>query len=181
MATQRKRVFVTAGHVAGAEHAGQGFELVGQCGAGAGGSGWQGVTGETRPVVFFDGLCYFGVFTVVTGVILAHAALQFGKLADHVGEQVGLGQARGTARQLHITAAQLGDLARQMFDTRAALELRAQLVVIHHAGQPGQARFKALLAVLVKEEARVRQACAQHTLVAAGDRRGIAGSQIRDQ
>ena len=55
----------------------------------------QFVACEARPVVVFDGLGDLGRLAVVTRVVAAHDALQLGKFADHVGQQVGLGEQGG--------------------------------------------------------------------------------------
>ena len=87
-------------------------------------------------------------------VVAAHDALQFGELADHVGQQVGLGQQRrlfGLQRQRFATellADRLGDGT----DALDALALGAQLVVIDDLGQIEDARLERLLAILVEEE-----------------------------
>ena len=55
----------------------------------------QRVAGEARLVVVFDGEGDVLGLAVVARVVAAHDALQLGELADHVGQQVGLGQQRG--------------------------------------------------------------------------------------
>jgi hypothetical protein len=119
---------------------------------------------------------------VVARVVAAHDALQLGELADHVGQQVGLGQARGdigVVRQLvaaQLRADHLGDGAHAL----DALALRAQLVVVHDLGQAGDARLQRLLAVLVEEELGIGQARAHHALVAADDRAGVLRADVAD-
>jgi hypothetical protein len=55
----------------------------------------------------------------VARVVAAHDALQFGELAHHVGQQVGLGQQRGAVGLLgqHHAAQQAGDATRDAAHT----------------------------------------------------------------
>ena len=53
------------------------------------------VAGEARLVVVFDRVGHRRRLAVVARVVAAHDALQLGELADHVGQQVGLGEQRG--------------------------------------------------------------------------------------
>ena len=116
-------------------------------------------------------------------VVAAHDALQLGELADHVGHQVGLGQLRGLVglraparRSPSCCADRLGDRAHAL----DALALRAQLVVIDHLAQAGDARRQRLLAVLVEEELGVGQARAHHALVAADHGAGVVRADVAD-
>ncbi|MDE1712489.1 hypothetical protein PWG14_07170, partial (plasmid) [Chromobacterium amazonense] len=98
----------------------------------------QRVAGETRVVMPLDGGRHLGVFAVVLGVVHAHDALQLRELADHVGHQVGLGQV-GRARGQRGVGAQLaGDGAGNALQPLHALQLGADLVVVHHIGQTRQ-------------------------------------------
>ncbi len=73
-----------------------------------------------------------------------------------------------------MPTAMLGDA----FD---ALELRAELVVIHHVRQAADAAFERLLAILVVEELGVGQPGAHHARVAGDDRLRIAGVEVRHE
>ena len=42
-----------------------------------------------------DGIGDLDIQTLGAGVVAAHQALEFGELADHFGDEVGLAQARG--------------------------------------------------------------------------------------
>ena len=54
-----------------------------------------------------------------------------------------------------------------------ALQLCAQLVVIDHVAQPGDARFQCLFAILVEKEARIGQTRTHHALIAIDNVLGI--------
>ena len=95
VATQCERVAVAGRDLADAEHADQRFELVGQRDDRANLAARQAVAGEAWFVVIFDGIGDVGSQAVMLGVVAAHDALQFGEFADHVGQQVGLGQHGG--------------------------------------------------------------------------------------
>ena len=60
------------------------------------------------------------------------------------------------------------------------LALRAELAVVDHLVQAGDARLERLLAVLVEEELRVGEARAHHALVAFDDAAGSAGADVAD-
>ncbi len=92
-AAQRERVLVAGD--ADAEEADQGVELVGQRHRGGNVARGQRVAGKARLVVGLDGVSHHLPFTVGKRVVAAHDALQLGELAHHVGDEVGLGQARG--------------------------------------------------------------------------------------
>ena len=115
-------------------------------------------------------------------VVAAHGALQLGEFTHHVGQQIGLGQARG----LHGLCGQR--VATELFsngtgnsaDAFHALALAAQLVVINHFAQAFDARLECLFAVLVKEELRIGQARAHHALIAANHRARVGGADVAD-
>ncbi len=116
------------------------------------------------------------------GVVTPHDALQFGKLADHVGQQIGLGQQRGALGLLDRKGRRNlpGNAPCERLHPPHALALRAQLGVIDHFVEAGHAVFEALLAVLLEEELRIGQARAHHALVAFDDRAGIGRRDIAD-
>ena len=112
MAAQRERVLLAGRLQADGPDADQGFQLVGQRHGEAGVRRRQGVAGEARLVVLGGGQRHFLVLAVVAGVVGAHDALQLGELADHVGQQVGLGQLGAAFGQRHVVAEALGDARR---------------------------------------------------------------------
>ena len=71
------------------------------------------------------------VLALRLGVVFSHQALQLGEFADHVGEQVGLGESRRAASLLHVGADLRRQLDREALDARDALGLRAELFVKH--------------------------------------------------
>ena len=100
-------------------------------------------------------------------VVAAHRALQFGKLSDHAGDQVGLRQPGGPFGQRRIGAQGAGDFPGEQLHAFGALELGAQLVVVDDFAKERHARFEAGLAVLRVKEPRVFEARTHHALVAA--------------
>ena len=116
------------------------------------------------------------------GVVAAHDALQFRELADHVGQQVGLGQHGSLFGVLHqLPAAELfGDGAGDGGNALHALALGAQLVVIDNLGQADDAAFQRLLAILVEEELGIGQARAHDALVAADDGGSVIRADVAD-
>ena len=94
MAAQCERILVAGGCLADAEQADQRLELVGQRDDDAGAVARQRIAGKARLVVILDRERDLVGQAVVARVVAAHDALQLGKLADHVGQQVGLGELR---------------------------------------------------------------------------------------
>ena len=114
-------------------------------------------------------------------VVAAHQALQLGKLADHVGDEIGLGEQRralALARRRRRACGAMLRARRAAASTRS--RLRAELVVIDDARQLRHARVEPLLAVLVEEELGVGEPRAQHALVAVDDRRRVARLEVAD-
>ncbi len=182
VAAQRVRVLVAAGQLADAEQPGQRLELVGQRQRQSGLAARQRIAGKARPVLVLDGLRDGLGLAVVARVVAAHHALQFGKLADHVGQQVGLGQlrgARGLLRQRRA-AEPLADRRGQRRHARDALAHRAEASVVDDAGQPRQARLEAAPAVLVVEELRVGQPWPHDALVARDHARRVGRAHVGD-
>jgi hypothetical protein len=113
VAAQRKRVLVAGGQLADAEQARQRLQLVGQRDHEPDFAARQRVAGKTRLVVVFHRQRDGFALAVVARVVAAHDALQFGELAHHVGQQVGLGQQRGAVGLLgQRAAAQLRPMPR---------------------------------------------------------------------
>src|SRR5262245_59611633 len=100
------------------------------------------------------------------GVIAPDGSLQLGKLANHLGQQVGLGQVRGALGCRRISLEFTCNYSGELLDPLDTLELSASLIVIDHAGETWHAYFQFRPAVLVVEEFRVGDARAQHALVA---------------
>ena len=103
------------------------------------------------------------------GVVAAHQALQFGKLADHLGDEIGLGEACGLFSHVRIRIlddAFLDQPARQL---RHALHLvgdGAQLLMEGDPLQTLRVFGQGLLAVDIPEETGVRQAGGEDLAVA---------------
>jgi hypothetical protein len=120
VATQGEGVLVAGGQLADAEHVGQRLQLVRQCDAQADIAARQLIAGEARLVVVLDRIRDIGRLAVVQRVVAAHDALQLGELADHVGQQVGLGQHRSAVGGIRQgLAANLEPMARAKAATRS--------------------------------------------------------------
>ena len=182
MAAQRKRVLVAGRQVADAEHADQGFELIGQRHRQPDRAARQFVAGKAWFVMVFNRVGNLGRQAVVERVVAAHDALQLGEFAHHVGDQIGLGQLgrlvglRGQRSTAELLADGLGNRAHACH----ALALRTELVVINHFVQAGHARGQRLFAVLVKEKLGIGQARAHHALIATNHRTGVCRVDVAD-
>ena len=117
---------------------------------------------------------------VIESVVAAHCALQLRKLADHVGDQIGLGQQCGLISLLcqGVAAKLLADGAGNRPHARDTLALGAELVVINHFVQAVDAGSQRLFTVLVKEEFGIGQPRPHHALVAANDGGGICRADV---
>ena len=167
------------GCAADAEQAGQRLELVGERDRLRDGALGQRVAGEAWRVVLRDRVRDAVRLAVVQRVVASHQSLQLGKLADHVGDEIGLGEPRGAVGERGVGADRRGDPPRERADALHPLALRAELVVVDDGVEAGQPRLELRLAVLVVEEPRVGEPGAQHALVAADDRGGILGGEVR--
>ena len=180
MAAKCKRIFVATGQVANAKHADQGFQLVGQRHHQAHQVARQLIARKAGFVVVFNRIGQVAAQTIMARIVAAHNALQLGELTHHVGQQIGLGQARnllgllGQSAAAQLLANGLGNGAYP----RHALALRTQLIVVHHLAQAFHARLQRLFAVLVEEEFGIGQARAHHTLVAADHKRSVVGRDV---
>ena len=161
MAAKAEWVLVARGLRADAEHSGERLELVGERDGLRDRAFGQRVAGESRPVMLLDRRGDRGRLAVVHRVVAAHQPLQFGKLADHVGREIGLGELCGAHALAAVRADPSGDLARQPREPRHPLELAAELVVIDHGRELRHARLEPSLAVLVEEETRIGEPRAQ--------------------
>jgi hypothetical protein len=110
------------------------------------------------------------VLVLRLGVVASHQALQLGKFADHVGQQVGFAQLRGACRLGAIGADDRRQLPGQRNDARDALGLRAELVVEHDSAEFRQPVFQPRLQIRVVEELGIGEPRADHALIAGDDR-----------
>jgi hypothetical protein len=131
-----------------------------------------------QQVLRADGLGHRTRLAIVQRVVAAHDALQLRELAHHLGQQVGLGEMGGALGADFVGTCLAGDVPRYCPNALHAVELAAELAVIHHAGEPRDARGERRLAILVVEELGVGEPGAQHALVAADDAPGVARVQI---
>ena len=121
-----------------------------------------------------------GRLAVVGCVVAAHDPLQLGKLADHVGQQVGLGKQRGAIRQRGVGADAGGDPGGDAPHAPDAIALAAELAVIDDLVERRNARLERALPVLVVEELRVGQARPDDALVAFDDARRVGRRDVAD-
>ena len=113
-------------------------------------------------------------------VIAAHDALQLGKLADHPGREVGLGEPRGTGGALGVGAGHVGGESSRRA-SRCACALSSTLPSLAWKTRSASASTRVVerdLAVLVPEEAGVGEARAQHALVAGDDGLAVVGVRL---
>ena len=173
-----KGVFLSGGQQANAPDAHDGFELVGQRHGQALGVAGQAVACEARVIVPLDGIGDGIGLSVVLRVVAANHTLQLWKLADHVGEQVGLGELRSPLGGLWRRPQCFGPLACEGAESGNPLGLAANLVVIDHLREASEPRFKRTLAVLIEEELRIGEPRTQHPLVALPDHGGVFGGEV---
>ena len=133
--------------------------------------------------MILDGIGHSSRQTVVQRVVTAHDALQFGEFADHVGQQVGLGEPCGEGGLFREFAATefFGNGAGNRHNAKHALALRAQLVVINDSGQPLNPRFERFLAILIEEKFGVGQSRTHHALIAANHGGRVLRTDVADQ
>ena len=118
----------------------------------------------------------------MTGVVLAHNALQFGEFAHHERTKVSLGKFSRTFGLHSIGTDFLGNGASNGFNAQHTFALAAELVVVHHMRQAGNAAFQRRLAVLRVEEFGVGQTSAHHAGVAGHDLlAAVGGMNVRHQ
>jgi hypothetical protein len=175
---QAERVLVAAGRVPDAEDAGERVELVGERDADRHRFLRQCAARSLGKVVLLDRGRNRRGFAVVARIVTAHDALQFRKLADHVGEQIGLGEHRGALRHGIVGPQQARDFAGQFLDAIDAPQLAAELVVVHDIGEARHAFLELRLAVLIEEKACIRKSCAQHALVTVNDVPRVRGLHV---
>ena len=143
--------------------------------------GGQRVAGETRLIVFRARQRDFFRLAVVARVVRAHRALQLGEFADHVGDQVGLGEQARRASRASTSAPISAAIAPASASTRShALQLRTELVVIHDVREQRHAVGERLLLVLLEEELGVGQTRTHHALVAFDDIARRVRVDVRD-
>jgi hypothetical protein len=108
-------------------------------------------------------------------VIFPHQALGLGELADHFGQEIGLGKQRRGLRLLDIGADQRRQLGGQSGNPFNAIGLRAELLVEHDVLELRQALFELCLQIGLVEELRIREPRADHAPVAGNDRLAAVG------
>ena len=182
MPSQRKRILVAAGHLPDAEQPDQRLQLVGQRDREADLVARQAITRKAWLVVILDGQRNVFGPSVVQRVVAPHRALQLRELADHAGQQVGLGQQGGLVRlgRQRVAAQLLPDGAGDRAHAQDALALHAELAVVDDLVEPRHTLLEPLLAVLIEEELGVRQACPHHPLVATDHRARVVGGDVAD-
>ena len=127
-----------------------------------------------------NGLGHCRGFAVMQRVITAHDPLQFRKLADHAGDQVGLGQPGGAFGLRRIGIQQARDFPGQQLHAFDALQLCAEFIVINDFCQPRHTGFQPFFAILVVEKPGIFQPRTDHALVAADDVRRVGNLHIAD-
>ena len=153
----------------------QRVELVGERDRDRDRIGRHAIGGAERLVVILAGRGDACVLALGAGVVVAHQALQLGELADHLGQEIGLGEPRRALRLLDVGADQRRQLAasRSMRSMRSAL--RAELLVEDDVLELRQPLFERRLQIGLVEELRIRQPRADDALVAGDDGRAAVG------
>ena len=167
-APQPERIARAGGHETQAEDPGQRVEAVGEPAGDAHPAARQRVVGAGGGVLVVDRLPDRLRIALLARVDASHHALQRGELLDHLGDQVGLEQARGAGGLLRLAvpaegARHLGGEDLQAFGLG---RVAAQLLVEREGGQRAHAVGQRRAPVLLPEEARVGQAGRHHPLVA---------------
>ena len=115
-------------------------------------------------------------------VIFTHHPLQLREFADHLGEQIGLGEPRRAPCLFHVGTNLGRKLRREPLDALDALPLRAELLVKDDVLELRQPILEPRLEIGVVEEFGVREPRADHALVAGNDRlAAVLGLDIGDQ
>ena len=181
-AAERKGVLGAGRLLVDRPEADQRIELVGERHGDGDRVGGHAVGWTDRPVMVLDGRGDRHVLVRGGGVIAPHQALQLGELADHLGDQIGLGKLGGALGERRIGRHQRRDLARQPLQPPDALALCAELLVEDDGVELGQALGKRGLEVGLPEIAGVGQARTNDALIAGDDRlAAVAGLDIGDQ
>ena len=122
------------------------------------------------------------------GVRAAHVTLELGELADHQGHEVALAEARRARDRrlaLGVEAERVRDVPGEPLDALDLLAHRAEPVVKDDAAELLEPRVERRLLVLLKEEARVREARAHDAIVALRDEvravRGVHDGEVRGE
>src|SRR3569623_592561 len=121
--------------------------------------------------------------TLGTGIIAAQQPLQYGELADHAGDEIGLGEPRGALRQDRIGTAHhagVGEPARQLGNAVYLVGKGAELFVEDDLFELLRLVGERHLEVGLVEEARVAEPRSQDLAVALDDlRAAIRGNDVR--
>ena len=182
MAAQCKRILFARRELTDAKETNQRLELIGKCHGKAHRCRRKRIPRITRLIVLTD--CkrnILGLF-VVFGIVLAHNALQFRELTHHQGPEVGLGKHGSTIRFGLVGAKQGCRGRRNAANTKHALILAAELIVVNNMTQTLNTAFQRVHAVLIIEELRVRKTSTNHTGIAFGN--GLAavfGNELRNE
>ena len=99
-----------------------------------------------------DGIGDQRVLLLIERIVAAHHALQLGELADHAGNEIGLGHDRRPLGKIRIGPDERRQFAGQRPNAMHPLILRAQLLVEDDVLQLRHPDFEADIAVLAVEE-----------------------------
>ena len=122
------------------------------------------------------------LFTVMLSVVLPHDALEFGEFAHHQGAEVSLCEVSRAGSILGARVKTDGDEACHRADTVSSFKLAAELRVVHHILQAGNAAFQRFLLVGFIEELGVSQTGADDAGVAGADfLAAVSRNELRDE
>ncbi len=140
------------------------------------GVGRHAVGGPERPVVVLDGRGDGRLFAGLGGVVAAHQALQLRELADHLGDEVRLGEFGGAFGVVGIGRRRSGAISRASRMMRLTRwPCVPSLLVEDDAVELGQPVLEFRLEVGLPEIAGVGKAGADDPLVAGDDRLAAIG------
>ena len=178
VASQRERIFFARRLQTDTPNTDQRFEFIGNRADQANLRRRQFVASKARLIVLGASGSHIGFFTVMRGVVAPHHTLQLWEFADHIADQVGLGNVGSTLRIIHIRIQLLRQIRSNRLHTRHARALRAEFVVVHNALQLAHHVVQAAFFILFKEELRISQTRTHHTRVTLDDLNRIIGQQV---
>ena len=171
VAAQAEGIARARGLDADADDADDGIDLVGQRQQRPAQGGGDVVLQAARLVMLGDGPGHVLGQAFGPGVQAAHHALQGRELADHVRQQVGLAQLGGRRGVLGqgLGPGLVAEIDDDLLQPLGLVVVGAELFLEEHVLQAGRPFAERRLAVLLPEEAGVRQPGLENALVALSD------------
>ncbi len=117
---------------------------------------------------------------MMTGVVTPHHTLQFGKFADHAGQQIALAQARRAGRRPGVDADATGNDPRQLGHADALVPQTAQRLLVGDGLELFLIAGQRRLQIRVPEEFRIGEARTDHPFVTLANLARILAVDVRD-